>query len=99
MLYLNDDFEGGPTSFCQESQKHYAAGDPNKVLYSFRPVRGDCLIFNSKICHDGGTVTAGLKYILRSEIMYQADSEDKVAYEKSRSCGQDHDPDVAFSWP
>jgi len=77
MVYLNDNFEGGPTSFYNDNQLHYHKVNPNNVLYEFKPQAGDVLIFNSKILHDGGAVTSGFKYIMRSEVMYSP-TEDSV---------------------
>ena len=71
MIYLNDDFEGGATRFFKEDQPHYCPGDPDKVIYSFRPTVGDALVFNSCITHDGAKLSQGEKYILRSEVMYR----------------------------
>lgn len=74
MMYLNDGFEGGATSFYQEAQRHYAQPDRSKVLCDIRPERGACLVFNHCICHDGGEVKEGLKYLLRTEVMYELSS-------------------------
>jgi len=93
MLYLNDTFEGGPTNFYSESQRHYKPGDSDKVLHTFRPRAGDAIIFNSAITHDGGRVKHGLKYILRSEVMYSSSSGEKPAL---RSYEPDHDSAVDF---
>lgn len=71
MLYLNDDFEGGPTNFYRESQKHYCTPDPAKVIHELKPERGSCLVFNHCITHDGGVLRKGRKYILRTEVMYE----------------------------
>jgi len=70
MIYLNDDFEGGPTSFYTEDQPHYKKPQPNKCIKSLRIEKGSCLVFNHRICHDGGELVAGSKYILRTEVMY-----------------------------
>jgi len=72
MLYLNDDFEGGRTRFFDESQEAYATPDPAKVVHTYVPRRGDALIFFSELMHDGEALTAGRKWILRSEVMYDA---------------------------
>jgi len=71
MLYLNDGFAGGPTSFYDESQPCYADPDPSKALCDFQPKLGSCVAFNHCICHDGGILQSGRKYILRTEVMYQ----------------------------
>lgn len=82
MVYLNDDFDGGPTNFYEESQPHYARADPEKVILSYQPERGSCLVFNHDITHDGGELRLGQKYILRTEVMYEhlhLDEADAVA--------------------
>jgi len=82
MVYLNDDFEGGPTNFYDESQPHYAKAEPEKVIFSYRPERGSCLVFNHDITHDGGELRIGRKYIFRTEVLYEhrhLDDSDAVA--------------------
>jgi len=71
MLYLNDAFEGAPTTFYNHEQQHYKEPDPANVVYELHPERGACTIFNHMITHDGGTLVRGQKYILRSEVMYR----------------------------
>ena len=61
MIYLNDDFEGGDTDFETDSGP-----------VSVRPVRGAALVFPHKIRHRGAPITSGVKYVLRSDVMYQA---------------------------
>lgn len=70
MLYLNDDFDGGPTRFYNDRQEAYDPGNPDYVVYEYKPQAGDLMIFNSRMMHDGGEVLSGQKYILRSEVMY-----------------------------
>jgi predicted 2-oxoglutarate/Fe(II)-dependent dioxygenase YbiX len=55
MIYLNDDFEGGSTDFGWESVK---------------PSRGMALVFPHRLRHQGSAVKAGLKYVLRTDVMY-----------------------------
>ncbi|MBL0912817.1 MAG: 2OG-Fe(II) oxygenase [Bacteroidia bacterium] len=55
MIYLNDDFEGGETTF----EKH-----------SIKPRKGMALIFEHPLKHAGEPVTRGIKYALRTDIMY-----------------------------
>merc|ERR1712137_1440938 len=71
MLYLNDGFEGAPTTFYSDRQAHYKEPDPANKVYDLQPERGACVIFNQCITHDGGMLRSGHKYILRSEVMYQ----------------------------
>lgn len=66
MVYLNDGFTGGETDFPLHRQK-------------IVPRRGTALLFQHALLHEGCTVTAGVKYALRSDIMYQADPADDPA--------------------
>jgi tetratricopeptide (TPR) repeat protein len=61
MLYLNEDFSGGETVF------YFADGREVPL----RPKVGMCLVFNQKILHEGKTVTDGLKYFIRTDILYR----------------------------
>lgn len=67
MFYLNgsDEFEGGCTNFIEYKT--------NKLNYSVKPAPGLCVIFrqNNLDCYHLGTeVTKGIKYIMRTDIMY-----------------------------
>jgi predicted 2-oxoglutarate/Fe(II)-dependent dioxygenase YbiX len=59
MVYLNDDFEGGATSF------------PDRSL-DVAPVTGKALLFQHAILHAGARVTRGTKLVLRSDVLYRA---------------------------
>ncbi|WP_077413208.1 2OG-Fe(II) oxygenase [Chryseobacterium sp. JV274] len=56
MIYLNDDFEGGETEF--------------ESLFTIAPKKGTALIFHHPLRHEGKTLISGLKYVLRTDIMY-----------------------------
>ncbi|MDW9381278.1 2OG-Fe(II) oxygenase [Chryseobacterium sp. JV558] len=56
MIYLNDDFEGGETEF--------------ENLFTVEPKKGTALIFHHPLRHEGKTLMSGLKYVLRTDIMY-----------------------------
>jgi len=58
LVYLNDDFEGGETTFFTK---------PEVVI---RPVMGNALLFQHPLMHEGSIVKSGVKYVLRSDIMY-----------------------------
>lgn len=58
MVYLNEDFEGGATAFH----------DFEKAV---RPKTGTALLFQHRLLHEGCTVDSGVKYVLRSDIMYR----------------------------
>ena len=57
MFYLNEDFEGGETSFKDDATIH--------------PKTGDALMFMHRQLHTGAEVTRGVKYVIRTDIMYQ----------------------------
>jgi len=57
MVYLNDGFGGGATEF-----KHTCVV----------PRRGSALVFAHPLPHQGAEVTSGIKYVLRSDVMYRA---------------------------
>lgn len=65
MIYLNDDFEGGATSFTDDRMSTNSRG-----LFRITPRRGMALLFHHPIRHRGDPVTAGRKYVLRTDIMY-----------------------------
>ncbi len=56
MIYLNDDFEGGATEFGWE-----------KVV----PIEGMALVFPHRVRHRGAPVESGVKYVLRTDVMYE----------------------------
>lgn len=60
MIYLNDDFEGGETRFDTISVK----GE-----------KGMGLIFLHSLPHEGAAVIKGVKYVLRTDIMYRLTAE------------------------
>jgi len=67
MLYLSDGFEGGTTDFCLKSG---VLRDDDPVVKAV-PEKGMALIFTHNVLHRGAPVTAGCKYVLRSDVMYR----------------------------
>ncbi len=65
-LYLNSggerDFDGGYTNFINPK-------DGRRL--SVRPRRGTVLIFDKALLHEGTRLSSGLKYSLRTGVMYQ----------------------------
>lgn len=58
MVYLNDEgLEGGATEFA----------DFDRVL----PETGKVLLFDHPLMHQGAPVVAGVKYVLRTDVMYR----------------------------
>jgi prolyl 4-hydroxylase len=58
MVYLNDGFEGGETVFLDYE-------------VSVVPRRGLGLLFQHALLHEGCAVRSGVKYVLRSDVMYR----------------------------
>ncbi len=59
LVYLNDDYAGGTTDFPDHQRR-------------IEPRAGRALFFQHRILHEGCPVTAGVKYVLRSDVMYRA---------------------------
>jgi len=57
MVYLNDGFAGGQTAF-------------HEFGVEVPPRRGAALLFQHQLLHEGTTVQSGVKYVLRSDVMY-----------------------------
>jgi len=66
MVYLNDDFEGGATSFSDDGFGFGTSG-----TLRITPAKGMALLFHHPIPHRGDPVTAGRKYVLRTDVMYR----------------------------
>lgn len=56
MIYLNDNFQGGDTTFQG---------------LRIQPKQGMALIFLHSLYHEGSEVTQGVKYVLRTDVMYR----------------------------
>lgn len=55
MIYLNEDFGGGETDFLN---------------FSITPSKGAALFFPHQLRHQGNPVEKGIKYVLRTDVMY-----------------------------
>lgn len=60
VYYLNDGFEGGETDFPELGRR-------------VAPKRGSALLFQHRVSHSALGVTRGVKYVLRTDILYQAE--------------------------
>lgn len=83
-LYLNDgggaDFVGGATRFIQPTKidielnlgTRKTSDNSASIadVYEVVPKAGRLLLFQHNCWHEGETVTKGIKYVLRSEVMY-----------------------------
>jgi prolyl 4-hydroxylase len=59
LVYLNEGFEGGNTTFATEPE------------VSITPKIGMGLLFQHPIIHEGSVVTSGIKYVARTDLMYR----------------------------
>ena len=59
-IFLNDDFEGGHTTFYH---------DPSTVRYDAEPKAGRAALFYAKQLHCGTRVLSPYKYLLRTDVM------------------------------
>ena len=59
LVYLNEEFVGGETTFLTEPEVR------------IRPQTGMGLIFQHPIIHEGSIVTQGIKYVARTDLMYR----------------------------
>lgn len=77
MIYLNDSYQGGETNFLEEHQLYWDdarslyCAPPGAVRAQLKARTGDCIVFDHKILHEGAQVVSGVKYMMRSEIIYQ----------------------------
>lgn len=62
LIYLNEDFEGGQTTFFTEPE------------VAIEPKTGWGLLFQHAIIHEGSIVTSGTKYVARTDLMYRKPS-------------------------
>ena len=73
LFYLNDDFTGGTTSFNHYVRKN---GKTNcECFLSLKPDTGSSLLFWHNIFHKGDEVIDGIKYVLRTDLLYPADQD------------------------
>ena len=59
LVYLNEGFQGGNTTFLVEPE------------VSIRPETGMGLLFQHPLIHEGSEVTSGTKYVVRTDVMYR----------------------------
>ena len=58
LVYFNEDFEGGETRFQEQIEE------------TIMPKTGMVAIFQHKIRHEGCMVKSGIKYAMRTDVMY-----------------------------
>lgn len=68
LFYLNDDYQGGETKFFT---KNHGRLNVKEASFVIQPKLGSALIFRHEQFHEGAMVTNGVKYVLRTDAMYQ----------------------------
>lgn len=75
MVYLNDaEFTGGETVFFASRADAMAGRHPVARL---RPRKGSLILFDHALWHAGTRVSTGVKYVMRSDLMYARDRSDE----------------------
>ena len=70
--YLNDGFEGGCTTFLNNSVWEKDKTTVEDVKYEVVPRKGSVLIFQHDMLHEGSELLSGRKYSVRTDVMYAA---------------------------
>ncbi len=73
LLYLNnsEEFVGGETNF-------FSTKSTNECMLKILPKKGKLVVFDHTIWHNGGKVEKGVKYILRSDFIFELPSKPGV---------------------
>lgn len=77
VIFLNDDFEGGETRFFEGKDRRARRGEgrgrkfDNRVRFAVRPAIGGAVVFDHLLLHEGAEVTAGVKFAVRSDLIYE----------------------------
>lgn len=71
LMYLNDNFEGGETTFFLPNTKSSSNGLSS---YKVRPRMGSVLVFpqgnEASLLHEGTATTKGTKWVVRTDVLY-----------------------------
>ncbi|KAF9998133.1 hypothetical protein BGZ80_003692 [Entomortierella chlamydospora] len=69
-FYLNQDCQGGATSFLQQQSLWADENEATRKVVAVPPKTGQALVFQHNLVHEGSKVTEGVKYVIRSDILY-----------------------------
>ena len=72
LLYLNADYEGGETVFDEASAATDAENADVPPTVVIKPQTGQGLLFVHERKHEGAQVTQGRKYLLRTDVLFDA---------------------------
>jgi hypothetical protein len=79
LIYLNDNFDGGCTTFFLPSEAKMGTLEARGV----KPRKGSVCVFPhgkaaGSLLHEGSGVTRGAKYVIRTEVLYEVDKSERV---------------------
>jgi len=77
LVYLNEGFEGGKTTFFSSK---------GKELLAVTPETGMALVYTHQLLHEGSLVTSGRKYVLRSDVLCGQLQTEKEPQQQSWGC-------------
>lgn len=69
LIYLSADFVGGETIFYQDTAMRKPCLETRQAVVV--PQQGQVLIFEHQQLHEGAPVPSGIKYVLRTDVMYK----------------------------
>ncbi len=102
LIYLNDEFEGGETKFYPDKQHcRFLRDIENKQpVYVIQPKQGMAVINIHNILHEGAKVQSGIKYVLRTDILFQKPIESHPKLEKysQKTNNNNNDKIVVSDW-
>lgn len=81
LIYLNDEFSGGETTFFVPSEE-----GEGLCARAVRPMQGNVLVFPhgdtaGSLVHEGSGVSKGAKYIIRTDVVYEIPKTGRAAQE------------------
>ncbi|HLK98261.1 MAG TPA: 2OG-Fe(II) oxygenase [Hymenobacter sp.] len=90
MVYLNDaaEFVGGRTLF-------YRSKDDLAIWAEYHPAKGDLIVFDHTIWHEGEQLLEGQKFVLRSDILYETTDLSAPAPAAPRDFAEGH---LGYIW-
>lgn len=77
VFYLNEGFDGGETRFFEEKDRASRRGQHrprkynNRERFAVRAPVGGAVIFDHLLLHEGGEVLRGIKYAMRTDLIYR----------------------------
>lgn len=98
LIYLNDDFEGGETKFYPDKQHCRFLRDieDKQPVHVIKPDQGMALINIHNILHEGSRVLSGIKYVLRTDIVYEKQNDMHSKLDKYNNKNVSHKTDLTI---